>query len=320
MPFAGSQFPGIGISRMNRNWYDYITDEVTIPRSVGYSPLNYDPRPATFNLPTTMQIDADLDAMKTAFDGFNTYSYVEEFTPYLVQSAIAKGFRGILLGVFDPRQQWELEGVVDLVKQYRNDIALSICLGSEGLFSGIYTWADLGAAYTNVHRMLSPSERVPITTTEPVFYYTFLGYPDLSQPNFKGMHHFGDYLAPNIHPIFVFSDQPAQPSVNFTRDTAALYMNAGERSIYVKETGFPNNGTISMTTYTEAMQQDYWQKYRAPGLLIRKSSNPDIFCSYCSNFEAFDLEWKRIAVDGVEAHWGFLDANRQPYDAFTDLL
>ena len=233
------------------------------------------------------------------------YGYHEASTPRVAELARRLGYRALLIGVWDPKSAAELDGAARLCDLYDDDLACAVIVGNEGLQFGRYTEEDLSIAAARLRKTLPAG--VPIATSEPLGQY--------SRPFLRD---YGDFLLPNVHPVF---DRPAlspQDAAAWVRAEAAGLAAESGRPTILKETGMPHAGSppAGGVTYTPAMQRDFWTAYLAPGLLNREGTGAG-WVYHGAAFEAFDLPWKSEASGlPIERSWGLLDEARTPLPAF----
>lgn len=283
----------------------YLHDLDHHPALIAYTPLGFDPtHSAGHAYPPIDSIKTDLHILRSGFDGLVLYGYDAGITPSIVAEAVAEEYRAILLGIWNPRSEEELDGTVRLVKTYGKDIALAICLGNEGITFNRYTLTDLVRAAAYLDNALAPQHRIPFCTSEPLGQY--------AQPALRT---FGEFLAPNIHPVFDRPGLTAEGAAYWTREQALRLAQLAQKPILVKETGFPHAGK---PLYTPDSQKRFWQAYNMDTHFIRLSEHPPIWISYAAAFEAFDQPWKaQQSFLPIEQFWGFLDQTRTPSQAFS---
>jgi len=266
---------------------------------VTYTPSQLDPRQeANQRRLATSSIRADLEALRTAFDGLVLYGYHEACTPRILAVARDLKFRAILLAVWDPKSAAEADGVAALVRQFGDDFALGVLVGNEGITFKRYEADDVKFAAARLRRILPKS--VPLGTSEPLAAYESPFPRD-----------FGDFLAPNIHPVF---DRPAlgpEAAAAWAREEAAGLAAKAKKPVILKETGFPHGGKVA---YTPESQKAFWAAYLKPGVLNRPGEGAWTFHGVA--FEAFDLPWKteESRLD-IEKSWGLLSPKREAYPA-----
>ena len=283
---------------------DYLQAQRPGPAMVGYSPTNHDPRQGkTRRTPPARSLRADLESLRPAFDGLVLYGYDAEITPVVLAEARRLGFRAVLLGVWDVTSQAELAGTAQLVREYAGKLALGVSIGNEGICFNRYKARDLVGAARKLRAMIGPDAKVPFTTSEPLGEY---GQATVQE--------FGDFLAPNIHPVFDQARLGPAHAATWTRGRAMALAEATGKPVLVKETGFPHGGRAGFTPQT---QKQFWATYVRDGLLARSLKHRTAWVSHAVAFEAFDLPWK--ASQGkmpIEGAWGMMNVQRQAYPAF----
>lgn len=280
--------------------FAYLTGQPT-PTLVAYTPSQLDPRQEVNQRRlATSSIRADLQALRPAFDGLVLYGYHEACTPRILAVARDLKFRAVLLGVWDPKSAGELDGVAKLARLHEKDMAVGVLVGNEGITFKRYEPEDLAIAAARLRRKLPRA--VPLTTSEPLV-------GDKSEV----VRRFGDFLAPNIHPVFDRPQLgPADAAAWVRAQAAALARQAG-KPVLVKETGFPHGGKDA---YTPAAQKAFWSAYLGPGVVERTGEAAGAWLCFGVAFEAFDLPWKSEESRlPIEKSWGVLSPTRGPYPA-----
>jgi exo-beta-1,3-glucanase (GH17 family) len=281
--------------------FAYLTGQPT-PTMVTYTPSQLDPRQeANQRRLATSSIRADLEALRPSFDGLILYGYHEACTPRLLAVARDLKFRAVLLGVWDPKSAAELDGVAELARLHEKDFALGVLVGNEGITFMRYEPEDLTIAANRLRGKLPKT--VPLATSEPL-----VGY----QQDF--VRSFGDFLAPNIHPVFDRPQLGPAEAAAWTREQAVDLARQTKKPVLLKETGFPHGGKEPFSPET---QKEFWAAYVKPGVLARKADAGERWVFHGVGFEAFDLPWKseesKLAFEGS---WGLLSPKREPYPAF----
>jgi exo-beta-1,3-glucanase (GH17 family) len=267
-------------------------------RLVTYTPSQLDPRQeANQRRLTTSSIRADLEALRPAFDGLVLYGYHEAGTPRILAVAKDLKFRVILLAIWDPKSAAEIDGVASLVKIHADDFTFGVLVGNEGITFKRYELEDLTIAANRLRKQLPKT--VPIGTSEPL-----VGYKQ------QVVREFGDFLAPNIHPVFDRPNLGPAEAAAWARQEATKLAGETKLPVILKETGFPHAGKPS---FTPESQRDFWAAYRKPSPLIRTDVN---WAFFGVAFEAFDLPWKgEESKLGFEKSWGLLSPKREAYPA-----
>ncbi|AMV17348.1 exo-beta-1,3-glucanase [Planctomyces sp. SH-PL14] len=282
-------------------FFDYLTGRQPATM-IAYTPAELDPRNAANQRALkTSSVRADLEALRPAFDGLILYGYHEACTPRILAVAKDLKYRAVLLAIWDPRSQDEVDGVADLANTFAGDMAVGVLIGNEGLTFNRYEEEDLFIAARRLRAKLPVG--IPYSTSEPLVGYQRESLVD-----------FGDFLAPNIHPVFDRPNMAAKEAAEWVHQEAAALARRSDRPVLVKETGFPHAGR---NKYTPELQADFWREYTAPGLLARSGTGAGAWRYHGVSFEAFDLPWKseESKLD-IEKSWGMLNPQRQPYPAF----
>jgi exo-beta-1,3-glucanase (GH17 family) len=274
------------------------------PALVAYSPSELVPAPLRgARNPSAASVRADLEALRPAFDGLVLYAYDRELTPLILAEARRLRYRAVLLGVWDVKSEAELAGTAEAIRRNAKDLALAVVIGNEGVNFNRYKTRDLEAARDRLQALLGADARVPYTTSEPWGQY--------AQDFFL---HFGDFLAPNIHPAFDKEEAGPAEAAAWARARGLDLAAAAGKGTLVKETGLPHGGKAR---YDPAAQKAFWAAYVKGGRLGRVPDRPGVWVSYAAAFEAFDLPWKAEESGlPVEAFWGLLDPGRKPRPAF----
>lgn len=278
-------------------FFAYLTGQPT-PAMICYTPSELDPR-AEVNqrLLKTSSIRKDLEVLRENFDGLVLYGYHEANTPRILAVAKTLKYRAVLLAVWDIKSAGELDGVAALATQYQNDFALGVLVGNEGLTFGRYEEEDLAIAEARLRPRLPKS--VPIATSEPLVGYS----RDVVLK-------FGDFLAPNIHPVFDRKELAPAEAAAWAREQATALAKKSKKPVLLKETGFPHAGDAKYTPKTQAA---YWEAYLKPGVI---GGDDKTWTFHGVGFEAFDLPWKAAESNlEIEKSWGLFSPQREAYPA-----
>jgi exo-beta-1,3-glucanase (GH17 family) len=243
-------------------------------RLVAYAPRGFDP--ASPRRPSARALRADAESLAAVgFTAVTTYGSSRVLAP-VCRFFKRRGFRTVLVGVWDPRDRDEVRRAIRLQR-----CADGYVVGNEGLTFGRYSKAELSAAIERVRRATGR----PVTTRE-----TLTAYADD-----VGLLEVGDWVFPTIHPWYAEKRAP-QDACGWTifayRDLAAR-APAGVPTV-VAETGLPTDGTPPASEHYQ----------RAFFLCVESRQVPFAY------FEAFDQPWKRD--DAVAPHWGLFRADGTP--------
>ena len=284
-------------------FFSYLTSKDQPAKLICYTPSELDPRvEANQGRLLTSSIRADLTALRPAFDGLVLYGYHEACTPRIVALARELGYRGILLAIWNPKSAAEIDGVAALARQYDGVLNMGVLIGNEGITFKRYELEDLDIAEKRIRKLLP--KNVPVSTSEPLHGYT-------NETILK----FGDFLCPNIHPVFDRKDLNAEQAAVWTRGEAEKIAKKAGRPVLVKETGFPHAGKPE---YTPTSQSEFWHHYTQPGRMTRvtAAAGGEPWTFHGIAFEAFDLPWKSVESKlEIEKSWGLLGTDRKPHAA-----
>jgi exo-beta-1,3-glucanase (GH17 family) len=277
-------------------------------RFVAYQPTSLQVLNGRMQSAEASSIRADLSVLRRSFDGLVTYDAVHG-AQAIPPIAAALKFRALIIGVWNPADEAELDAAVDAARRFPR-LIVGISLGNELLFSHRNDPATLAAL---IGRLRSQIPATPLSTTEP---FHVLHEPDAAQLLAQL-----DFLLVNVHPIFqpwfhqASDETAAQFVVNVLAELAPLACGP----ILVKETGLPSAPESS--GFGEARQASFYRELRR---LLPPSA--DHAFAY---FAAFDAPWRAYdalaAPDAVsrahpeEAHWGLYDASRRPKTAVREL-
>jgi exo-beta-1,3-glucanase (GH17 family) len=278
-------------------FFAYLTGQLT-PAMICYTPSELDPRTeVNQRLLKTSSIRKDLEVLRDHFDGLVLYGYHEANTPRILAMAKTLKYRAVLLAVWDIKSAGELDGVAALATQYQHDFALGVLVGNEGLTFGRYEEEDLAIAEARLRPRLP--KLVPIATSEPL-----VGYGR------EVVVKFGDFLAPNIHPVFDRKELAPAEAAAWAREQATALAKKSNKPVLLKETGFPHAGDAK---YTRETQAAFWEAYRKPGVI---GGDEEAWTFHGVGFEAFDLPWKAAESKlEIEKSWGLFSTQREAYPA-----
>ncbi|MCX5645050.1 MAG: hypothetical protein NTZ17_10265 [Phycisphaerae bacterium] len=252
-------------------WQEKIVNAVW----VAYSPPSANPQKGMEA--TVDAIRQDLSILHDAkFTGLVTYGSSGVMGKEFPQIARQAGFKGLIMGVWDPNNQQEMAAAVSAAK---NPIILGYCVGNEGLGKR-YNVRDLSKAIDALRK--ATGKRV--TTTEEIDDYT--------DEELLGL---GDWIYPNAHPYFHSQLEP-KAAIDWTVAAFQDLTRRGKRFVMFKEVGLPTAGDPA-GKMSEAAQDTYY---------VELAKTPVKFVY----FEAFDQPWKTHLP--IEPHWGIFNSDRSP--------
>jgi exo-beta-1,3-glucanase (GH17 family)/cellulose synthase/poly-beta-1,6-N-acetylglucosamine synthase-like glycosyltransferase len=261
--------------------------------------------PFAQRLPDSGQIEADLRLLAPLTPRLRTYSAAE--LPQLPALAERQGLK-LALGVWLDRRlennEREIAAAIDAARRHRNIERL--IAGNETQLHRQLTPAELRTALARLRR----SAGVPVSTAEP--WHVWLGQPELAEHV--------DFIT--VHLLPYWEGVPLHFALG---EAMRRYREVRERfphkHVVIGEVGWPSGGP--------AVQAPRW----SPELEISAPAvaSPAAQAQFVRAFveraaregldyyvmEATDQPWKRATEGRAGAHWGVLDAARQPKFAFS---
>ena len=268
-------------------------------RFVSYTPRNFSVVNGQPRQASPADISEDLKLLRKDFDCLITYSCANGLD-YIPESAAKLNYMALIIGIWDPTSDIEMQRAVHLAIKYSR-LIVAIAVGNEGIYARRYSPAEIEKTIAYLRKEL-PS--VWLTTSEPFFLYL--------QPDYFEFFNRMDLLLPNIHPTFEkwFNPSDALNAAAFVVNVADKLQSQYPKPLIVKETGLPS-GPVSMG-FTEERQSAFWNE-----ILTRfvPSKSRAVSC-----FEAFDAPWKPAVMkqeypgkDHIqEAYWGMYTVEAKP--------
>ncbi len=267
---------------------------------VAYSPTHFDPTTIPIQWPSEGDVREDLRVLHEAgFNGLVTYAsnYAIKDAPGQVldipRIAQKAGFEGMIVGVWDPANENELQTAE---KSVQNQIVIGYSVGNEGL-DDRYKLESLVSAM----KRLRQTTGKPVTTTEQVHdYYENSPLWEIS-----------DWIFPNAHPYFSGYRDP-QEAVVWTVKVFKTLDSVSDKPLIFKEVGLPTDGDKDVSESRQALYYQGLQETKITFVI----------------FEAFDAPWKHIGnqkSDGTypwpdpEPHWGIFNYDRTPKKAVENI-
>jgi exo-beta-1,3-glucanase (GH17 family) len=281
-----------------------IREALASVRFVAYTPRGFDPNAGSAPVSASV-IRADLIVLRKYFDGIVTYSSARGLDA-IPSIARELGFRAVVLGVWDPHSDAELERAIATARAVP-EIVIALALGNEGLFFERYDAAQLARAFARARR---EAPGVAVTTTEP-----FSSYLDARRAQALPAQ---DFLLPVVHPLDQpwFETAPRRTRVDFVVNVVRELEAKSKLPVLVKETGVPS--APASEGFSEPGQAEFWSALGAR--LPPTRMHAFVF------FEAFDAPWKIASVAAqtgdvrkTEAHWGLFRADGSAKPALSSL-
>ena len=266
-------------------------------RFVAYQPTSLQVHDGRVTRASAASIRADLAALRPYFDALVTYDVLNgaEQVPAI---AAALGFRALLLGVWDPFDDAQVEAALAAARAHPA-LVVGVSLGNETIFGKRRSHAELAARLAAIRRR---APGLALSTTEPFHL--------LLEPRAAPLLAQLDFLLANVHPVFEawFRDAPDANAAAFGVDVAALLAARHCGPLLVKETGVPT--APARQGYSPARQRSFY-------VALQRAFPPTPQRAFAW-FAAFDAPWRAADWHPVpgehpeEAHWGLFDAQRRP--------
>ncbi|MCI0505840.1 MAG: glycosyltransferase [Gammaproteobacteria bacterium] len=264
-------------------------------QGVAFSPFRADQSPFTGNLPSAVDIDADLALLQDKIFAVRTYTLEGDQIqiPHLAQ---ARGIN-VALGIWidDERgdNEDELQRLFQVANKYRN--VVRVIVGNEVVLRGDIPIDEMIAYLDRVREKV----RAPVSTAEP--WHVWLKYPEL-------VNHV-DYLA--VHMLPYWEGVSVSEAVEYVVARFNELRTAfPDKPIVITEVGWPSNGRIRKgAVASEANEAIFLRQFLA-------RAQKEKYVYYI--MEAFDQPWKTEAEGSVGAYWGVYNVDRQPKFAFNE--
>lgn len=273
-------------------------------RFVAYTPTNLKIVSGRVHAASQESIRNDLTILRDDFQGLITYSCADgvEEVPVVASSL---GYRALILGIWDPFSEHEINNVKRLVNTYPQ-LILGVSVGNETLLAQRHEWSELRSS---IQRLRADLPGVAITTSEPFYYYL-----NDDPADFLAVQ---DFLLPSVHPLFQpwFDQATTAQAVEFVVRVAGLLSAKTNKPVLIKESGLPSGPTG--TRFTPIAQAEFWVS-----LLQQLPSAPGSGFAY---FEAFDHDWKEenarreFGSHPEEGYWGLYTGDGKPKDVVAEL-
>ncbi|MBA3007093.1 MAG: hypothetical protein KJ900_16935 [Proteobacteria bacterium] len=282
-------------------------------RFIAYTPRSFSIGGGKIRAATAAGIREDLTLLRPFFNGVITYSTTSGLDA-VPRIAHELGFRAVILGIWDPSSETEIDNVIHAAQKHPA-LIVAIIVGNEGLYTRRYLPQDVDKA---MQRIKKECPEMAVTTSEPFFLYFEKEYT-----NFFNSH---DLLMPNIHPVFEkwFTASNPTQGVDMVIEMAEKFKTTyNTKPLLIKETGMPGTPQIGHNDKGFSMERQrlFWSD------ILKRfpfSPNQSLAC-----FEAFDAPWKPAEMAATlpgdhssEAFWGFFTKDgkaKQVLDALPRL-
>lgn len=268
-----------------------LSETIQHRRFITYTPRSFSIVEGKVVAASAPGIQADLKLLRPFFDGLITYASTDgiEAAPMIAHDL---AYRAMILGIWDPTSEREIQQVIAAVKKYPALIS-AVVVGNEGIFSKRYLPEDVTRT---IRRLKKECPSLPTTTSEPFFLYFKTEYTD-----FFNSH---ALLMPNVHPVFEkwFSPSAPDQGVEMVLQVAEQFKKSYRKPLLIKETGMPSGR--QSRGFSAERQAQFW------AAIFKRfpiSHDQSFAC-----FEAFDVPWKPAEMaktlpgeQANEAFWGF---------------
>ena len=269
-----------------------LPDLIQQTRFIAYTPRSFSIAGGKVTTATEAAIRKDLTLLRPSFNGLITYSATSGLEA-IPQIAHELRFRAVILGIWDPLSETEINNVIHAAQKYPAFI-IAVIVGNEGLYTKRYRPQDVQKA---TQRIKKECPRLAVTTSEP-----FSLYFEKEYSQFFDSH---DLLMPNVHPVFekwFTASTPTRQGVDMVIQIAEKFKTTYNKPILIKETGLPSGPEDQ--GFSPERQTLFWSDLLK---LFPFSPNQSLVC-----FEAFDAPWKPQEMAATlpgnhasEAFWGF---------------
>ena len=249
--------------------------------------------PLAKRYPTDEEIASDMRLLAPVTRRLRTYSSLE--FPALPTVADEAGLR-IATGAWLDRRldnnEREIEAAIEAARTHAN--VERVIVGNETQLHGKLTPQELHAYLDRVRAALD----VPVSTAEP--WHVWLRQPELARHV--------DFIT--IHLLPYWEGVPVEAAVDEAlRRYAQVQARFPGRKVVIGEIGWPSGGeAVGVALATADAQARFLREF----LQRTDGSDLDYYL-----MEAVDQPWKRATEGPVGAHWGMLDAAREPKFAFV---
>jgi len=249
--------------------------------------------PLAKRYPTDEEIASDMRLLAPVTRRLRTYSSLE--FPALPAVADGAGLR-IATGAWLDRRmdnnEREIQAAIEAARTHAN--VERVIVGNETQLHGKLTPQQLHAYLDRVRAAVD----VPVSTAEP--WHVWLRQPELARHV--------DFIT--IHLLPYWEGVPVEAAVDEAlRRYAQVQARFPGRKVVIGEIGWPSGGeAIGVALATPDTQARFLREF----LARTAGSDLDYYL-----MEAVDQPWKRATEGPVGAHWGMLDAAREPKFAFA---
>ena len=254
---------------------------------VAFSPFQRGQSPETGNMPSAVDIRADLEHAADITDRVRTYTVAGRFAdiPHLASDLPLRITLGAWLDRHAATNQKEIERLVTTSRANRN--VDRVLVGNETILRTDLTPTQLIADINEVQHLV----HVPVSTAEP--WHVWLAHPELANAV--------DYIT--IHLLPYWEGLPVDDALRFSLEKLdAVHAAYPNKPIVIGEIGWPSNGVdIGAARASRVNQALFLRKF----FVAARQRHLDYFV-----MEAFDQPWKTSFEGRAAGYWGMMDLDR----------
>jgi len=279
-------------------WLNQPTIEPRWPdriQGVAFSPFYAGQDPVYRKLPSSAQIDADLQLLAGKVVSVRTYSSLLSLgeVPALAERHNLKVTVGAWLDRRLATNDEEIAAAIELARTHSNVIRLMI--GNEAILRGDLTVKQLSLQLDRVRAAVDQ----PVSTAEP--WHVWVTHPELARHV--------DFIT--VHLLPYWEGIPVEQGVDYVVSRVQLLQRTFPgKQIVIGEVGWPSDGrtreaSVASTSNEALFLRRFLQRAEEEGYIYYL-------------MEAFDQPWKAQYEGAVGAYWGIYDVDREAKFAFVE--
>lgn len=268
-PTLADNYPDLSSSNTEfNNNASSLNEKIDRLKWIVYAPVDFDPDNGIY--PSEESLKEDLSVLASSpFSGIVTFGS-EKSLSLIPQLAKEVGIKGLIMGIFDPRNPEELQSAISSCQDVDG-----YCVGHRGV-NTLYDLNELGQVMEGIRKVT----KRPVSTSEALIDYT--ANPEIIE--------WVDWFFPDVH---YYWHEGAKPEdvlddlMNKIGGAQELFKNRKGRRVCLKMISYPSSGGHGLT---EAEQAHFFR------LLLRRFGNDITIPKYirCCFFAAFDNKWKTM--------------------------
>ncbi len=265
-------------------------------QGMAFSPFHSGQDPAyPHQLPSTAQIEADLQTLSGKVTAVRTYSARDSLgqVPRLAARHRIKVTVGAWLSSEHPANEAEILAAIELAQEHDN--VIRVIVGNETLHRRNLSVSELAQQLERVRTAVNQ----PVSTAEPA--YVWLANPELAEHV--------DFITVHLLPYWEGIDVE-QANAFIAANMQRLEQAFPGKLILIGEVGWPSDGrtrgaAVASVSHEALFLRRFLQQARDEGYLYYL-------------MEAFDQPWKARYEGAVGAYWGVYNVHREPKFPFFE--